>query len=161
MKKRLDIYDKVFLVTVAWLLLLLVLRCAGLRADVVRGRSMQPTLDAGVLIISHTVKDLSGLECGDVVTFHPAPDSRAAYVKRVIGLPGDVIEARSDLIFINGKSDGISHLGTGTWGPVVVPENTVFVMGDNRSHSCDSRTLGCIPFKQICTKVVGEIGLLS
>lgn len=44
----------------------------------VHGRSMQPTLRDGALIVSHTVKDLSDLEHGDVITFHPAPNSKAA-----------------------------------------------------------------------------------
>ena len=127
----------------------------------VHGRSMQPTLGNGTLTISHTVKDLSDLAYGDVITFHPIPNSPAAYVKRVVGLPGDVIEAQSDLLFVNGKSDGLSQLGTGTWGPMTVNDDCVFALGDNRTVSIDSRTLGCIPFQQVCAKVVWKSALLS
>lgn len=141
--------------------MLMILHCIGLRVTLVRGRSMQPTLRDGALIISHTVKDLSDLEHGDVITFHPTPNSRAAYVKRVVGLPGDVIEAQNDLLFINGKSDGLSQFGTGTWGPMTVNDDCVFALGDNRAVSIDSRTLGCIPFQQVCAKVVWKSALLS
>lgn len=127
----------------------------------VRGRSMQPTLGDGTLIISHTIKDSSGLGYGDVITFHPIPDGQVTYVKRVVGLPGDILEARSNFLFVNGVSDGISQTGTGTWGPITVPPNTVFLLGDNRVASCDSRTLGCISFSQICAKVIGKSVLLS
>ena len=141
--------------------MLLILHSAGLRVMLVHGRSMQPTLGDGTLIISYTVKDLSDLEHGDVITVHPTPDSHAAYVKRVIGLPGDVVEAQNDLLFINGKSDGLSQLGTGTWGPMTVNDDCVFALGDNRTVSIDSRTLGCIPFQQVCAKVVWKSVLLS
>lgn len=127
----------------------------------VHGRSMQPTLRDGALIISHTIKDSSGLRRGDVIIFHPTPDSQTAYVKRVVGLPGDVIEAQNDLLFINGKSNGLSRLGTGTWGPMTVNDDCVFALGDNRAVSIDSRTLGCIPFQQVCAKVVWKSALLS
>lgn len=126
----------------------------------VHGRSMQPTLGDGELIISCTVTDLSSLEHGDVIIFHPAPYDQATYVKRIVGLPGDVVEAQNDLLFINGKSDGISQIGTGTWGPVTVNDDCIFVLGDNRGSSCDSRTFGCIPFTQTCAKVIGKSILL-
>lgn len=160
-KKRLDIYDKVLLTAAAWLLMLLILHWAGLRVMLVRGQSMQPTLGDGTLTISLTAKLFPSLEHGDVITFHPASNSQVAYVKRIIGLPGDTIEAQNDLLFINGKSDGYSQPGTGTWGPITVPPNEVFVLGDNRAVSVDSRTIGCIPLQQICTKVIGKGVLLS
>lgn len=160
-KKKLDIYDKILLTAAAWLLMLLILHCAGLRVMLVCGQSMQPTLGDGTLIISYTTKHSPHLEYGDVITFHPTPDSQTAYIKRVVGLSGDIIEAQNDLLFINGKSDGYSQLGTGTWGPITVPPDAVFVLGDNRAVSVDSRTIGCIPFQQICTKVIGEGVLLS
>ena len=141
--------------------MLLILYSAGLRVMLVRGRSMQPALGDGSLIISCTVKDLSDLGHDDVIIFHPAPDSQIAYVKRVIGLPGDVIEAQSNLLFLNGTSDGIFRMGTGTWGPITIDDDCVFVMGDNRAVSIDSRTIGCIPFQQICAKVVWKSSLLS
>lgn len=127
----------------------------------IRGQSMQPTLEDGELIVGLTVQGSPILEHGDLITFYPAPDSRTAYVKRVIGLPGETVEAQGDLLFVNGTSDGISRMGTGTWGPIVVPPNAVFVMGDNRAVSIDSRTIGCIPLQQVCAKVIGEGVLLS
>lgn len=144
---------------VAWLLILLTLHAAGLRVSVVRGRSMQPMLSDGNLIISLTAKDPPSLEHGDVITFHPAPDSRTAYVKRVAGVPGDILEARGDLLFLNGTSNGISQMGTGTWGPITVPVGEVFVLGDNRGASIDSRTFGCVALQQIESKMIGKISV--
>lgn len=141
--------------------MLMILHCIGLRVTLVHGRSMQPTLGDGALIVSYTIKDSSDLRRGDVIIFHPSPDSQVAYVKRVVGLPGDVIEAQNDLLFINGKSSGFSQLGTGTWGPMIVNDGCVFALGDNRAVSIDSRTLGCIPFHQVCAKVVWKGVLLS
>lgn len=141
--------------------MLLTLHCVGLRVMLVHGQSMQPTLGDGALIMSSTVKDLSDLEHGDVITFHPAPNSQTSYVKRIVGLPGDVIEAQNDLLFVNGKSDGLSQPGTGTWKPITVPPNAVFVLGDHRTASIDSRTIGCIPLQQICAKVIWKSALLS
>lgn len=87
---------------------------------------------------------------------YPIASSPNIYIKRIVGLPGDILEARSDLLFVNGVSDGISQTGTGTWEPITVPPNAVFVMGDNRTVSIDSRTIGCIPLQQICVKVIGK-----
>lgn len=122
---------------------------------------MSSTFDDGDYVLAVAVRDCTELQRGDVITFYPTSDSQTAYVKRIIGVPGDILEARSDLLFLNGTSDGIFHMGTGTWGPIAVPPNTVFVMGDNRTVSVDSRTIGCIPFSQICEKVIGKSVSLS
>lgn len=121
----------------------------------VRGSSMSPTICEGEIVVGWMVKDTSCLQRSDVITFHPVADNQETYVKRVIGLPGDVVEAQNDLLFVNGMSDGYSELETGTWGPITVPPDTVFVLGDNRAVSCDSRTIGCIQLQQVCAKVIG------
>ena len=82
---------------------------------------------------------------------------KISYIKRIIGLPGEHIQIKNGKVFINGeelKEDYLEEglltedLG-GQFIDVVVPENTVFVMGDNRDGSMDSRKFGCIPFEKI------------
>ncbi len=84
-----------------------------------------------------------------------------SYIKRVIGLPGDHVQIKDGKVFLNGtelKEDYLPEgLKTndekGAYTDVVVPEGYIFVMGDNREHSTDSRRLGCIPIDKIESKV--------
>jgi signal peptidase I len=87
-----------------------------------------------------------------------SPDDRATVIKRIVGVPGDTLLMRNDTLMRNGSRVAESYVdwlriaadraGTselGNWGPVVVPPNTVFVLGDNRHESKDSRQVGPIP----------------
>ena len=88
---------------------------------------------------------------------------KTSYIKRVIGLPGDHIEIRDGKVYINDELYEESYLqpgvvtddSNGRWKCIdlTVPEGTVFVMGDNRTQSSDSRSFGCIPFEKIESKV--------
>ena len=127
----------------------------------VRGSSMSPTICEGEIVVGWMVKDTSSLQRSDIITFHPVTNNQETYVKRVIGLPGDTIEAQNDFLFVNGMSDGLSQPGTGTWGPMTVDDDCIFALGDNRAVSIDSRTIGCIPFQQVCAKIVWKSTLLS
>ncbi|WP_280738719.1 MULTISPECIES: signal peptidase I [unclassified Enterococcus] len=143
----------------------------------VRGESMHPTMVDGERVIALKISDIDRF---DIVTF-PAPDAKEKnYVKRVIGLPGDTVEYREDILYINGEaveepyldeskaaltdgeplttdftfnllSEGYavapnSGLYTNTTfsGVTEVPEGKVFVLGDNRRNSKDSRMIGFI-----------------
>ena len=87
---------------------------------------------------------------------------KISYIKRVIALPGEHIEIKDGKVFINGnelKEDYlVENVKTksmdGDFYDLVVPEGTVFVMGDNRTGSSDSRIFGCIPYEKIEGKVV-------
>ncbi|MFQ5555486.1 MAG: signal peptidase I, partial [Acidimicrobiia bacterium] len=78
---------------------------------------------------------------------------QSEFIKRVIGLPGETVEIREGVIFINGAPLAESYLAPGTrmpdFGPELVPPDTVFVMGDNRNASQDSRVFGPIPKEDI------------
>lgn len=86
---------------------------------------------------------------------------KTSYIKRVIGVPGDHIVIRDGKVFVNDEMIDEKYLQSGVVtdnerGYIVeldVPENTVFVMGDNRTQSTDSRCFGCIPLKKIESKV--------
>ena len=89
--------------------------------------------------------------------------SKKSYIKRVIGLPGDHVEIRDGKVYINGYELDENYLSSNTktdmslggeCDNVVVPNGYIYVLGDNRSKSADSRRFGCIPIKKIQGKVV-------
>jgi signal peptidase I len=95
----------------------------------------------------------SGLpQRGDVVIFKYPKDPSTDFVKRVIGLPGERVELINGRIKINdqfiddpyGHYDNPYHLGSRDFGPITVPENQYFMMGDNRDYSNDSRVWDCV-----------------
>lgn len=87
--------------------------------------------------------------------------NKTSYIKRVIGLPGEHIQIKDGKVYINGEElkedylaeDVVTTSLDGAFTDIIVPEGTVFVMGDNREHSGDSRRFGCIPFQKIESKV--------
>jgi signal peptidase I len=119
------------------------------RGDVVvfvAPRSEQPHRRPRRSVAAAVVHDV--LEALGVV--HP---TEVDFIKRVIGLPGDTVEARDGHVYINGHLLIEPYLPRGTYtstfGPVVVPPGHVFVMGDNRTDSIDSRVFGPIPESSI------------
>lgn len=87
---------------------------------------------------------------------------KKSYIKRVIAIPGEHIQIKDGKVYINGEEfkedylseDVITKPEDGQFIDLIVPEGTVFVMGDNRGHSADSRRFGCIPYNKIEGKVV-------
>jgi len=87
---------------------------------------------------------------------------KISYIKRVIALPGEHVQIKDGKVYINGEELAENYLAEdvkteaegGQFIDLVVPEGTVFVMGDNRGHSADSRRFGCIPYEKIEGKVV-------
>ena len=85
---------------------------------------------------------------------------KTSYIKRVIGLPGDHIEIKEGHVYINGEilkeeylPRGLETEKAGVFYDLIVPEETVFLMGDNRNKSMDSRSFGCVPISKIESKV--------
>ncbi|MFD3449994.1 signal peptidase I [Microbacteriaceae bacterium 4G12] len=90
--------------------------------------------------------------------FAPQGDSSFLFVKRIIGKPGDVIELKNQKVYRNGEELQEPYIkeqmivrAEGKW---TVPKNYVFVMGDNRNNSRDSREIGCVPVDHILGKKV-------
>lgn len=92
---------------------------------------------------------------------------KISYIKRVIGLEGDHVRIENGKVYVNDEKtlepylNGISTPVTGEFCDIVVPEDHVFVMGDNRSGSSDSREFGCIPVEKIEGRVSIRIWPLS
>lgn len=127
--------------------------------DVVSGNSMQANFENGDRVIS--VRNLA-IHRGDVVVLRPPTDPNVLYIKRVIGMPGDTIKVKDDVLYINGKKTpepylkedkklhSLGQLYTNNFSleslhlGKKVPAGSYFVMGDHRNISNDSRRIGFI-----------------
>lgn len=136
---------------------------------VVEGESMMPTLQNGnKLVVNKIGYDVKDLQRFDVIVFHA--NKKEDFVKRIIGLPGDKIEYRDDHLFVNGRkleepfldvyrkrAGGGKLTGdftlTEITGEQIVPKGKLFVLGDNRLGSWDSRHFGFISTGQVVGKV--------
>jgi signal peptidase I len=114
-----------------------------LRLSRVDGDSMSPTLSNGdwILVSPNAYKNAVP-ERGDIIVFKRSSLTKGHIIKRVIGLPGETVEIKSGRVFINGSAiDDEFYVfdPDSNFGPIVVDEGSCFVLGDNRSHSSDSR----------------------
>lgn len=131
----------------------------------VKGASMEPTFQSGDYIITSKITyKFKKIERGDIVVFNSPKNPDIEYIKRIIGLPGDKIEVRNNEVYVNDQILSENYIATKTnlWDsgylkegePIFVPENFVFVMGDNRPRSSDSREFGPIPISSIVGTVI-------
>lgn len=122
--------------------------------------SMEPTLYPGDrIIVNRLAYRLGEPQRGDVVVFRYPLDPSRDYVKRVVAVGGDTVEARDNVLYINGQPQPpASYLPPGVvysdFGPIKVPPNNYFMMGDNRNNSADSRVWGTLDRKLIIGKAV-------
>lgn len=139
------------------LLLFLAINLAVQNYDV-EGRSMEPRLhNQERLMVDKVSYLLHAPERGDVVVFVAPPEPSDYFVKRIIGLPGDVISIHGTTVVLDGvtlnetyvKPENQGNPTNRTIDNLVVPANSYFVMGDNRAESSDSRSWGFVPRKNI------------
>lgn len=130
----------------------------------VKGASMEPMFKSGDYILTSRVTyKMRTHHRGDVVVFRSPKNPDIEYIKRIIGLPGDKILIENSNIFVNGKLLQENYISTRTnlWeggymkngAAITVPEGEVFVMGDNRPRSSDSREFGPVPIESIIGQV--------
>ena len=105
--------------------------------------SMEDTILIGDRVITFRLAYLiSNPKRGDVIVFPYPDDEKVDFIKRIIGLPGETIEGKEGLVYIDGKpleEPYVKDKIDSDFGPYVVPENGYFMMGDNRNNSEDSR----------------------
>jgi len=133
-----------------------VLRTYVIEARKIPTGSMLPTIQLNdrVIVDKFFFKEFGHLSPGDVVVFRPPPSAHATedFIKRIVGLPGDKLEIRNHKTYVNGKEvyePYVTDQSKNDFGPVVVPKDSVFVMGDNRNNSDDSRVWGFLPIQNI------------
>lgn len=119
--------------------------------------SMEPTLKPGDrIIVNKFMYRFKEPERGDIIVFKYPLDPKRDFIKRLIGLPGETIEIKDSVLYVNGKKVEQPFLPKGLrygdYGPVEIPEGNYFMMGDNRNNSEDSREWGMLPEENI----VGE-----
>lgn len=157
------------------ILLALVIRTYLVQAFKIPSGSMEDTLAIGdhllvnkfiygtkIPFVDKSVIKLRDPQRGDVIVFEYPEDPSKDFIKRVVGLPGDVVEGRDKKVFVNGKPYENVHEvhkelmvipkemnPRDTFGPVTVPANSYFVMGDNRDRSYDSRFWGFVGREKI------------
>lgn len=135
-----------------------------LQPNQVKGASMEPTFHSGDYIFTSKVTyKFRKYERGDVVVFKSPKNPDIEYIKRIIGLPGDKIVIQSGEVYVNGNLIQEPYISakTNTWeggfvkegAVVLVPDDELFVMGDNRPRSSDSREFGTVPMNSIIGQV--------
>lgn len=126
----------------------------------VQGMSMEHALHThDRLILSKVTYKLRHIERGDIIAFHSVTGNNIDLIKRVIGLPGDRIKIQLGKVYINDKELAEPYIidATNTWTngfindgeEYFVPQEMLFVLGDNRPHSLDSREFGPVPISSI------------
>ncbi|MBE9011376.1 signal peptidase I [Pseudanabaenaceae cyanobacterium LEGE 13415] len=127
--------------------------------------SMEPTLQVNDrLIIDKISYRFNNPERGDIVVFSPTAalerqNFHDAFIKRVIGLPGDKVQVRGGRVYINDQPLREDYIGKEKapqyeWGPQVVPPDSYLVLGDNRNNSYDSHYWGFVPRDKIIGRAI-------
>ena len=135
------------------LVVALVIKTFLFQAFYIPSESMEPTLTRGDRVLVNKLSyDLHDVNRGDVIVFERPPNEPPSeiedLIKRVVGLPGDTVEGRDGVVYVNGSPLDEPYLPaevlTEPFAPIEVPAGSVFVMGDNRGNSRDSRVFGPI-----------------
>ena len=130
----------------------------------VEGTSMVPLLsDQERIFVNKFVYRFEPIQRGDVVVFWYPLDRSKSFIKRVVALPGELIEMRDGRVYVSGQLlpeqfVPKEYMDGSSFGPYTIPEEQFFVMGDHRSSSNDSRVFGPVPREAIYGKAVFAYG---
>jgi len=122
------------------------------QATQVLGQSMEPTLHSSQRVVIEKISyRFHGPRRGDIVVID-SPNQSEMLIKRVVGLPGETVEVRAGDVYVNEElleEEWPVSRGGGNYGPKTIPPLHVFVLGDNRGASNDSRSFGPVPIEHI------------
>lgn len=135
-----------------------------LQPNQIRGASMEPTFESGDYIFTSKITyRFREHERGDVIVFRSPRNPDIEFIKRIIGLPGDSILINSEEVYVNGRRLQENYISAKTplWEggfiknnqEIIVPTGKLFVMGDNRPRSSDSREFGFVTIDSIIGQV--------
>jgi len=162
-------------VIVGALVVALVVKTFLIQAFYIPSESMDPTLRVGDRVLVNKLSYRTGdVDRGDIVVFArpggPGPDGIADLIKRVVALPGETVEGRDGAVYVDDERLAEDYLQPGVtttpFPEYTVPEDHVFVMGDNRGASDDSRRFKGVPFDDVVGRAfviiwpLSELGLL-
>jgi len=146
----------IFLILLAFVISF-ILRAYVIQPFRVEMTSMVATLEPNDLVLVEKISyKLHKPQRGDVVVFVPPNDPTQRYIKRVIGLPGETIKIQNGIVYINGKPLNEPYISSSMpdYPEEKIPQDSVFVMGDNRAVSLDSRSFGPIKISSIIGRAI-------
>ena len=157
LRKEIRVWTRDLLIAIGLALVIIVFLYQPVKVE---GTSMAPLLsDQERIFINKFVYRFEPIQRGDVVVFWYPLDHTKSFIKRVVGLPGEMIEIRQGTLYVNGKTVPEPYVppqyeDSSDFGPVRVPRDSFFVLGDHRISSNDSRVFGPVSSQYIYGRAV-------
>lgn len=155
-KRKAGVAELILTAVVAFVLVFGFVRPYVVEAYRIPTESMVPTLEVGDRVLANKfVYRFTEPERRDIVVFDSVDEGDdQTLIKRVVGVAGDEIQVQSGVLYVNGEEQEEPYLNDadqsrGFYGPTVVPEGHIFVIGDNRGNSADSRVFGPLPLENL------------
>lgn len=157
------------LVIICALIAALVVRVYVIEPYIVPSGSMENTIHVNDMLLGEKVSNKHSVKQGDIVTFKNPEDTSVIFIKRVIALPGQTVDIKDGALYVDGQrlnepytsqhetyplTKHANNLSADIVYPYTVPDNCVWVMGDNRTNSLDSRYFGPVPIDNITSKAL-------
>ncbi len=172
-KRKAGLAELVLTIVVAVALVFGVVRPFVVEAYRIPSESMVPTLEVGDRVLANKfIYRFTEPDKGDIVVFDSVDENDdQTLIKRVVGSAGDEIQVQGGVLYVNDEAQEETYLNeetpfAGSSGPIEVPDGNIFVMGDNRGNSADSRVFGPLPLENLKGEAfarfwpVGKIGRL-